>query len=198
MENIRSFIAIELPEELKQELTRLESELKQAGGVDCARWVDPYSIHLTLKFLGNVVRGRISEIGRAMEDACRGIPPFQLGITELGAFPNLRRIQVVWVGLGGEVGRLQQLVRQLEMELSRLGFASESRPFTPHLTLARIRDNAPLSSKQSLGELLVRTHPGFNSPINVKAISLMRSQLTPGGAIYSRIYEVALNKESLT
>ncbi|MFH1639960.1 MAG: RNA 2',3'-cyclic phosphodiesterase [Chloroflexota bacterium] len=195
MESIRSFIAIELPDSLKDELLRLESELKQAAGTDCARWVAPSGIHLTLKFLGNVSAGQIDEIKQAMERACRGIPPFQLGITNPGAFPSLRRVQIVWVGMGGELETLQQLVKQLESELGGLGFAGEPRPFTPHLTLARIRNNAAPASRQHLGELLDKTHVHIKSPISVAAISLMKSELTHGGAIYSRIYATALKAE---
>ncbi len=193
MEQVRSFIAIELPDELKLELDRFEAQLKSAGQ-PWVKWVDPNSIHLTLKFLGNIAVEKIGEITKAMEEAAQGTPPFQLEVKELGAFPNLKRVQVVWVGLNGETDKLSQLQQRIESSLSRLGFAPESRPFTAHLTLARLRDQASLDERQRFGQLVAETRPSINYTIRVDAISLMRSQLTRGGAIYSRVSLVRLKK----
>jgi len=193
MEQVRSFIAIELPDELKQGLTQLEAQLKM-GKQPWVKWVDPYSIHLTLKFLGSIAADRISEITRAMEEAVQGISPFHLEAKDLGVFPNLRRVQVIWVGISGEVDKLNQLQQRIESNLARLGFAPESRPFTPHLTLARLRDRASLDERQRLGQLIASTRFEAAYAIKVDAINLMRSQLTREGAIYSRISSVKLKK----
>ncbi len=193
MEQVRSFIAIELSEELKQELIQLEAQLK-LGKQPWVKWVDPYSIHLTLKFLGSIAADKIGDITRAMEAATQGIPPFHLEVRDLGVFPNLRRVQVVWVGVGGEVDKLGQLQQRIESDLVPLGFAPESRPFTPHLTLARLRDWAPLDERQRFGQLIASTKFEAVHSIKVDAISLMRSQLTREGAIYSRISSVRLKK----
>ncbi len=191
MEQIRSFIAIELPEALKLELVELQARLKTAdpGGV---KWVDPQSIHLTLKFLGNIAADRTGDIIRAMNEAARGIPPFQLTIGGLGVFPNPRRAQVAWVGLSGQVDKLARFQAQLEASLARLGFAPETRPFSPHLTLARLRPQASPAERQSLGQLIISTRFASSYPIVVTAIKLMRSQLTRQGAIYSQIGSVEL------
>jgi len=191
MDLVRSFIAIELPDELKQGLTQLEAQLKM-GKQPWVKWVDPYSIHLTLKFLGSIAVDRTSEITRAMAEAVQGISPFHLEAKDLGVFPNLRRVQVIWVGVSGGVDKLNQLQQHLESNLARLGFASESRPFTPHLTLARLRDRASLDERQSLGQLIASTRFEAAYTIKVDAINLMRSQLTREGAIYSRISSVEL------
>ena len=193
MEQVRSFIAIELPDELKAGLSRLHAQLK-AGESPGVKWVDPGSIHLTLKFLGNVAIDRTGEITRAVEAAAQGISPFELKVKELGAFPNLRRVQVVWVGISGEIDKLSQLQQQIESNLARLGFAPESRPFAPHLTLARLRDRASLDERQRLGQLIAGTRFEEAYTFKVDAISLMKSQLTREGAIYSRISEVGLKK----
>ena len=191
MEQVRSFIAIELPDELKAGLTQLQSRLK-LGKQPWVKWVDPYSIHLTLKFLGTVAVDRIGEITRAMEAAARGISPFHLEVKELGVFPNLRRVQVAWVGVSGEVDKLSQLQQRIESNLADLGFAAESRPFTPHLTLARLRDWASPDERQRFGQLIAGTKFEAAYTIEVDAISLIRSQLTREGAIYSRISSVGL------
>ncbi len=196
MEQIRSFIAIELPDELKLELIQLEARLK-LDKQPWVKWVNPDSIHLTLKFLGNIAVDRTGEITRAMEEAVQGIPPFHLKVKELGVFPNLRRVQVAWVGISGEVNKLSQLQKGIESNLTPLGFAPESRPFTPHLTLARLRDQASLDERQRFGQLIASTTFEAAYTIEVDAISLIRSQLTREGAIYSRISLVGL-KEPLS
>ena len=193
MEQVRSFIAIELPEELKAGLTQLPAQLK-VGNQPWLKWVDPYSTHLTLKFLGSIAVGRIGEISRAMEEATQGIPPFHLEVSGLGVFPNLRRVQVAWVGVRGEVDKLNQLQHRIESNLARLGFAAESRPFTPHLTLARLRNSASPEERQRFGQLITGTKFETVYTLKVDAISLMRSQLTREGAIYSRISSVELKK----
>jgi len=193
MEQVRSFIAIELPDELKAELTRLQARLK-SGNQSWLKWVDPYSTHLTLKFLGNVAVTRISEITEAIETAAQGIPPFQLKVSGLGAFPNLRRVQVAWVGVGGEIDQVKQLQCRIEANLARLGFAEESRAFTPHLTLARLRDSASPGERQGFGELIAGTKYEAGYSWQVDAVYLIRSQLTREGAIYSRISSVELKK----
>ncbi|MBA7564438.1 RNA 2',3'-cyclic phosphodiesterase [subsurface metagenome] len=197
MEQVRSFIAIELPDELKLGLAQLEAQLKMSKQ-PWVKWVDPYSIHLTLKFLGSIAVDRISEITRAMEEAVQGISPFHLEVKDLGVFPSLRRVQVAWVGISGEVDKLSQLQQHLESNLARLGFAPESRPFTPHLTLARLRNQASLDERQSFGQLIATTRFEAAYTIKVDAISLIRSQLTREGAIYSRISSVRLNKSRLS
>jgi len=193
MEQVRSFIAIELPNELKVGLSQLEAQLK-SGKQPGVKWVNPYSIHLTLKFLGSIAVDRISQITKSMSEAVQGISPFPLEVKDLGVFPNLRRVQVVWVGISGEVDKLAQIQQRIESNLARLGFAPESRPFTPHLTLARLRNQASLDERQRLGELIAGTRFEVAYTIKVDAISLIRSQLTREGAIYSRISAVGLNK----
>ena len=192
MEQVRSFIAIELPDELKLGLTQLQAQLK-LGKQPWVKWVDPHSIHLTLKFLGNVALDKISEIIRLMGVAAQGIPPFHLKVSDLGVFPSLRRVQVAWVGISGEVDKLAQLQQRIESNLAQLGFAPESRPFTPHLTLARLRDRASPDERQRFGQLIAGTKFEASYTIDVDTISLMRSQLTREGAIYSRISSVRLS-----
>jgi 2'-5' RNA ligase len=191
MEQVRCFIAIELPDEVKAGLTRLQAQLK-SGNPPPVKWVDPYGIHLTLKFLGNVAADRLSQITGAIEEAAQGIPPFHLEVKGLGVFPNLRRVQVAWVGISGEVDKLIQLQKRIESNLARLGFAPELRAFTPHLTLARVRDQASSDERQRLGQIIADTKFEATYTFPVEAISLMRSQLTREGAIYSQISSVEL------
>jgi 2'-5' RNA ligase len=186
MEPVRCFIAVGLIDEIKARLKELQAQLK-SGGQASIKWVDPYSIHLTLKFLGDVDAAKIPPITAAMEEAARGIAPFSLKVEGLGAFPNLRRVQVVWVGVGGEVDKLAHLQQRLESNLAGLGFTPEKRRFSPHLTLARVRDRASLDEQEGLGRLIADTKFETAYSFPVAAVSLMKSQLTRDGAIYSRI-----------
>jgi len=193
MEQIRSFIAIELPEELKLELGRLQEKLK----IDRPRikWVKPEGMHLTLKFLGNVPKPNINDITQAMTESAAKVSPFQLEVGHLGVFPSLKRVQVVWVGLDGELDRIKQLHKSLEAGLSLLGFAAEKRPFSPHLTLARVSNEAPPEERQRFGELIAATNFETDKVITVNSIVLMRSQLTSQGAIYTKISSAELKQD---
>jgi 2'-5' RNA ligase len=126
-----------------------------------------------------------------MEESVWGITPFRLRARGLGVFPNLKRAQVAWVGIDGEVDRLSRLQKQLESNLARLGFTPESRAFTPHLTLARLKNYASPDERQSFGRL-ISSREFAAGEIDVEAISLMKSQLTRSGAIYSRLSSVRL------
>jgi 2'-5' RNA ligase len=108
MEQVRCFIAIELPDGVKRGLRELQAQLK-AGSQAPAKWVDPTNIHLTLKFLGNVAVDRMGEITTAMTQAVQGTSSLSLEIRELGVFPNPRRVQIVWVGVRGETEKLARI-----------------------------------------------------------------------------------------
>ena len=190
-EQIRSFIAIELSEEVKDGLTQLRSELERAEHT-FVKWVQPGGIHLTLKFLGNILSKQVTEVVKAMEEAAQGISPFHLEISGLGAFPNLKRPAVLWVGIGGEIDKLLRLQQNIDSALAPFGFAREERPFVPHLTLARIRQGASDGERRSFGELAVSTSFETRYSLGVEAINLMRSQLTPAGAIYTCLAVVEL------
>jgi 2'-5' RNA ligase len=190
-EEIRSFIAIELPEEAKKGLSKLRKKVERDEH-RFVKWVDPGGIHLTLKFLGNIPFKQVTEITKAIEEAAQGISPFHLEISGLGAFPNLKQARVFWVGIGGEMDKLSRLQQNIDSALAVLGFAKEERSFVPHLTLARIREGASPPERRSFGELVGSTIFEDKYPVEVEAIRLMRSQLMPTGAIYTCLSVVGL------
>jgi len=190
-EQIRSFIAIELPEEAKEGLARLRKALER-NEHKFVKWVDPGGIHLTLKFLGNIPAKQVTEITKAIEEAAQGISPFHLEISGLGAFPNLKQARVFWVGISGELDKLSRLQQNIDSALAALGFAKEERPFVPHLTLARIREGASPPERRSFGELVGSTIFEDKYHVEVEAVRLMRSQLMPAGAIYTCLSVVEL------
>ncbi|MEL7562930.1 RNA 2',3'-cyclic phosphodiesterase [Dehalogenimonas sp. 4OHTPN] len=181
--SIRAFIAVELPEPVKTELAAFQRRLaaEQAAGI---KWVSPNGIHLTLKFLGQAAPGQIEAIRAALATAVEPVPAFELGLSGLGAFPNLRRMNVVWCGLSGGLDRLVELQRAVEAEVSPLGFPAENRAFSPHLTLARLREDVSAEARQALAKKLAGTKFEPDLKIPVEDVSLMQSTLLPRGAEY--------------
>ncbi len=186
MESIRSFIAIEFPQQVIRGLAKLQESLLQftPKGV---KWVNPASIHLTIKFLGGVPANRISLISTSLTKVVEGIRPFSLGIEGLGVFPDSRRPGVIWVAVVGEVDRLVQLQQAVDSALSPLGFSKENRPFVPHLTVARLREDMDTQERQNFVRHFLAAKLEPVPLFEVQALHLMKSRLTPGGAIYSRI-----------
>jgi 2'-5' RNA ligase len=188
---IRTFIAIELPADVKKALTRLQERLKTGDGKQ-VKWVEPENIHLTLHFLGNVAPDMISRITAAMEQASTGTRHFQLEVGGLGAFPNMQRVQIIWVGLAGDLDKLDRLQKDISANLTPLGFKPETRPFNPHLTLGRVKDFIRPEEWAALGQLLESMPFNARFKVDVTAVNLMKSQLTPTGPIYTRLASVKL------
>ena len=186
MSLIRAFIAIELPPELKKELTKVETQLK-INSSPVIKWIEPGSIHITLKFLGETSDAILDDLILAMEESVVGVSPFKLDVRQLGAFPGVDRPQVIWVGVSGEMEKLKQLQKNLEKNTEQLGFKRESRTFSPHLTLGRVRDGARPDDIQRISKLLNETVFTALHNINVNQINLMKSVLTPTGAIHTFI-----------
>jgi RNA 2',3'-cyclic 3'-phosphodiesterase len=191
-QQIRSFIAIELPPSLKENLLGLQDKFKSAG-FTFVKWVASEGIHLTLKFLGSVPESKIPEIIAGMTRACSGIAPFILKTSELGVFPNIRCPSVFWLGVTGDIEAVCRLQKCIDDELKPMGFIPEKRQFTPHLTLARLRETASLQNRKDFGDLVAKTHFCSETIIEVRGINLMRSQLKPTGAVYTKLEEVKLN-----
>lgn len=189
MESVRCFVAIELPPQIKSLLAQLQDSLKGEGKV---KWVGVGGIHLTLKFLGDVAAEKLPGIISALSLVGRNTAPFSLTLGEMGVFPHPRRTQVVWVGVKDDPEQLQELTRKVEEALSPLGFPSESRPFTPHLTLGRVREGASPEERARLGEKAQATPVASPPPFEVRSFNLMKSQLTPQGAIYTPLASIPL------
>ena len=177
---IRCFVALNLPPELKGRLAELEARLKEARAD--VSWVKPENIHLTLKFLGGVEETRIPLIKRTIQEGLRGEGPLVLSLAGLGVFPNPRSPRVIWVGVEGDTERMQKLQKRLEQALEEVGFPREARSFSPHMTLGRMRSRQGTAGLMELVERLGEYRAGS---IQAESIELMRSQLHPAGAIYT-------------
>lgn len=197
MDVIRSFIAIDLPASVRAELASLVEKLK-ARQHPFVKWVEPENMHLTIKFLGNVAVDSIPQIVDAMSTVARCHYPFELQVTGTGAFPNWQRPQVVWVGVRGQLDRLNGLQKELEAVLSPLGFPPEPRAFSAHLTLGRLRERVTADERRRFAQFAQNVKFETNLSFEVNAIRLMRSQLTPAGPIYSELARVKLGPKCET
>lgn len=176
---MRLFIAIELPAELKAALGRLRAEI--AG----ARWVPGEQIHLTLAFLGEVAEERLEQLTAAL--ARIQSSPFRLSFSGTGCFPDHRRPRVLWIGLEPEA-HLQQLAAQTHAALLACGIPQEERPFSPHITLARLKMAPPGAADRFLHQ-----QKQTLSPFAVQEFTLFQSRLTPQGALHTplRVFPLA-------
>ncbi len=181
---VRCFIAIHLPADVLGELSALEEGLK-AGGHPFVKWVEPGNLHLTLKFLGNAPAASIPGIAEAMRRAAGAHAPFRLQLDGTGAFPGWQRPQVVWVGLAGDLDRLQALKRDLEAAVSPLGFPEEPRPWSAHLTLGRVRNRTGTADRRRFARFAQGVGGGAGPWFQVGSVSLVRSRLTPDGPVYT-------------
>lgn len=190
---VRTFVAIELPQQVKAGLTGIRSELERAGA-DVVRWVSAEGMHLTLKFLGEIPEDMVRPAGDALGQAAEGVKPFNLEISKMGVFPDALRAKVFWIGLKGDLTSLNLLQEKVEAALGGLGFRREARAFNPHLTLARFRDSAIPERKRSFAEKAMKVKLASFGVIHVEGISLMKSALSPTGAVYAELARFRLEE----
>lgn len=189
MTTLRAFIAVHIPDDVKQALN--EASLLLAGRVPTGvvRWVRPEQMHLTLRFLGDTDTGKLPAIQAAMDAVAATNAPFKMRLGGIGCFPNMRRPRVIWVGLSGGEVRLLSLVAALEKELAPLGWEPEGKPFRAHLTLGRVKDERGAAGVEWAADV-----PSLAVP--VEAIYLIESQLKPSGPIYTVRHLSRLGKDS--
>ena len=182
-DRVRSFLAIELPDEVKNSLVRLIKRLQNKGFKNF-RWLNPESSHLTLKFLGEIEPQLVETMIRNLRDCSFGISNLNLVTHNLGGFPNLRQPRVLFVGLRGDLLKLNELKCFIDETCTKIGFEKEIQKFTPHLTLARISYKTSLSKLSLLSEYNSLVEP---ISITVDNLSLMKSVFTNHGIKYIRL-----------
>ena len=184
MSTVWSFIALDLPHAVKASLEDVIHRLRPS--VSGVRWVRSQNLHLTLRFLGNVDVDRLDAVAAAIRLAGSDVGAVRLALNEVGAFPRVDRARVIWVGLIGDLERLSRLQQSIEGSLEEEGFEREARPFRPHLTIGRVR-----SEQASLADL-----PGLpQTEFELDSLSLIRSDLAPGGARYTSLETVRLSSD---
>ncbi len=187
METIRSFVAIELPQALKEQIEAYQKDLKPY--TRHVRWVKPGALHITLKFLGEQKKALIDRVQQNLQSVSGAFRPFALTVNQFGAFPGKRNPRVFWLGIKSEpMQALFDVFHFLENNLQGLGFAKETRRFSPHLTLARVKQPQRFEELWSF----VQSHPFEPFRFEVREIVLMQSFLKPQGAEYRPIEKYML------
>ena len=191
-EDIRAFLAVELPEDVKSALGELANHLRRAG-VDGLKPVRPENMHLTVKFFGDVSSTRVDSIVCTIERAAKALHPFTLRLGNVGAYPNGRNPRVLWVGLDGDVASLREAHRRIDNALADINIKPDSRKFSPHLTVARLRDRSTSSERRRAAQALFTAEYETGHPIPVERFSLMRSILRPEGPQYTTLADFTLD-----
>jgi len=181
--SVRAFLAIEPPAEILKEIGKIQGRLKEACPFDI-RWVKPEAMHLTLKFFGNISESEIAAVSQVVGKHTADAVPLHLEAKTLGVFPSLKRPRVLWIGLQGDTAPLVSLQKNLERGFEDCGFAREERPLRPHLTLGRIK-----AVKEIVGlEKTIESGRDFAAgSFWAAGLALFKSDLTPRGAVYTKL-----------
>jgi len=181
--SIRAFLAVDPPREVLDEIGRIQDRLRNIIQGDI-RWVRPEGIHLTLKFFGSISESDVANISQAVKNNTSNVKPFTLGIRRVGAFPDVKRPRVLWLGMDGDVEILIRLQKKVDAELQNYGFGKEERSFKPHLTLARIKDPRGLIG---LVKIMEKSEDYAAGSFSAGGLNLFKSDLTPKGAVYTKL-----------
>jgi 2'-5' RNA ligase len=195
MATVRTFIATELSEDLRESLGLLQDRLRAQMPRGSVRWVRPEGIHLTLKFLGDTPVEQVDRVKAALAEAAAKVGPFRIVVRGLGCFPNSRRPRVIWVGLEESSGALQRLRDEVEAHVAPVGFPTERRKFSPHLTLGRVQRRASSSEVREIGQMVAASTTGLIGEIHVSTVSYIKSDLKPSGAVYTTLLETDLKED---
>jgi 2'-5' RNA ligase len=190
LDTVRTFIAVPVSDEVKATIARVEEDL---GGLGAdVKWVDPRSVHLTLKFLGNVEAGRVGDVTSALRAALAGMSACGIVVAGAGTFPpGKKNVRVVWLGITEGKSALVEMASRVDEACAGLGFAREERPFSPHLTIGRVRRESGRLADLARGVGAVQ----FNSlKVDIDRVNLMRSELSPKGPTYTVLDSFALGE----
>ena len=187
MSLLRAFIAVEIPSSLQHTIQESISGLRKTLGNDLVRWVPPQNVHLTLKFLGDVSSSNLDLIKQMMTAEVAQQRCFEMQVEGIGSFPSSRRPRVIWVGLHAPAA-LESLQRGIESASARLGYTSEEKSFSPHLTVGRVKQNLSAPEIQRIRAALEETKIGPLGLVYVDAAHLFKSDLQPNGSVYTRLF----------
>lgn len=187
---LRTFIALDISPDIQQAIQHHVDTLRKAVG-DSIRWVPVKNIHLTLKFLGDVSPADVDALTRMLRTEADACPSFDFTVGGLGSFPSPRRARVLWVGIQAPA-ELEALQRGIESAAVRLGFESDPRLFSPHLTLGRVRDRIAASDQQRIQKTLEESKIDSLGTARVDSVHLYKSDLKPGGPVYTKLFSAPL------
>ena len=175
---IRTFIALTLSDDVGDYLNSIVSSFIRAGVK--ASWTKPGNFHLTLKFLGDISENLVPELSKKLSEIDTSFPQ-KFELTELSGFPNLKNPRVLWIGINDEISK--KLVINVQQICESLGFESDKKPFKAHLTLGRIKNQAPSGLEDIISKI-----PEYNESCFFTGLALIKSELTKKGPIYTNLW----------
>ena len=193
MSLLRTFIAVEIPSHVQKKIQQETEPLRKAIGSSLVRWVSIQNVHLTLKFLGDVSPASVDTLTQMLRAEADSCPEFDMEISGLGSFPSLRRPRVLFIGIQAPA-ELESLYRGIESAYTRLGYESEGRGFSPHLTIGRIKQDASASDQKKVRHALAETKIDSLGIARVNSVHLYKSDLKPTGSVYTQIFSAPLKK----
>jgi 2'-5' RNA ligase len=196
MSLLRAFIAVEIPLVIRQTVHNVTSNLRKGTGA-LIRWVPTENIHLTLKFLGDISPANVDMLTQMMRAEADHFNCFELHLIGLGSFPSPKRPRVIYIGIQAPAG-LVALHRGIESASRRLGYESEERGFSPHLTIGRVKQNVTTSEQQTIRRALEETKFDSLGTAKVDSVHLYKSDLKPTGSVYTRLFSAPLNNPKLS
>ena len=191
MNQIRTFIALDFPLSILDSIEQQTKRLRQTLGNDVIRWVLTHNLHLTLKFLGNIPVSHLEFLKQMLAQATDSITQFDLQIGGIGSFPNSNRPRVLWVGIHAPA-LLSNLQKAIEEGAKRLGYEKEERPFSPHLTLGRVRQGLDGKDLQKISNALSSIQLGKIGIARVDSVHIYKSDLNSEGSVYTKLFSTPL------
>ena len=191
MNQIRAFIAIDLPPSIQESLDKQTARLRQTLGDDVVRWVPTQNMHLTIKFLGSLPLSHLDFIKRMLTQSADSNPQFDLQVSGLGSFPNSKLPRVLWAGIHASAG-LASLQKVIEDGATRLGYNKEERPFSPHLTLGRVRQRLSAQELHKVSTTFSAFQLGKIGTATVDSVNLYQSDLNSEGSVYTKLFSTTL------
>jgi len=188
---LRSFIAIEIPASIQNAIADIIAPIKKTAPKPLIRWVAPQNVHLTLKFLGDISPAKLKQLAETLNVEAASREMFSMSAGGLGAFPTQWRARVIWIGLNAPPA-LAALQHAVDAAAAQLGYPKEERPFSPHLTIGRVSQTASASDLQHIRSALESTKVGILGTVCVHAIHIFKSDLQPGGSVYTLLYTLSM------
>ena len=193
MSLLRAFIAVEIPSSIQKTIRESTISLRETLGNDLVRWVPPQNVHLTLKFLGDVSPSNLDMIKQMLTAEAAQHACFEMCVEGIGSFPNSRRPRVIWVGLQAPAA-LDSLQRGIQSASARLGYATEERGFSPHLTIGRVKQDAASPEIQRIRTAMESIDIGELGVIHVESVQLLKSELHPTGSVYTELFSAPIGR----
>ena len=188
---LRSFIAVEIPAEIQRTILRHTASLQKTLVKPLVRWVEAQNLHLTLKFLGDVAPEALEQLNGALKVELINQGSFSMSVAGLGMFPNPQRPRIIWIGLEAP-SALATLQHSVDTVAARMGYIPEEHPFSPHLTIGRVGQSVSQADRMKISAIIKTMTVGNLGLVHVEAVCIFKSDLRPGGSVYTPLYTLPL------